>query len=441
MIMENGKLKMDNSQFSISTYPVMKDSGVEWIGEIPEGWEVKRFRYLFDLITDKIEGELPKIGLENIESESGRLIHTETDFEGEGIYFESGDILFGKLRPYLAKVYLADFQGKAVGDFFVFRSKSEIFANFGSKLILSQRFIEITNSSTFGAKMPRVSWDFISNLDIAYPSVTDQTTIANYLDRKTAEIDKLIAQKERLLELYEEEKTAIINQAVTKGIDPDVKLKDSGIDWLGEIPEGWEVKKLKYVANIVLGKMLTNNDKGGYEKRKYLRAANIEWLCVNVSDVKEMWFSSDELARLRIKEGDLLVSEGGEVGRSCIWKNELNECYIQNSVHKVSFANSNNSIYFLNLFFIMGQKGFFDSIVNRISIAHLTGEKLKEIYVVCPPSEEQTAIVRQIETEIVSINTKIAKTKKIIELQKEYRSALISEVVTGKIRVTQEVTT
>lgn len=195
------------------------------------------------------------------------------------------------------------------------------------------------------------------------------------------------------------------------------------------------VKKLKYVANVVLGKMLTNKDKGGYEKRKYLRAANIEWLCVNVSDVKEMWFSGDELVRLRIKEGDLLVSEGGAVGRSCIWKNELDECYIQNSVHKISFENSNNSIYFLNLFFIMGQKGFFDSIVNRISIAHLTGEKLKEIYVVCPPSEDQTTIVHHIETETARINAKIAKTQKIIELQKEYRTALISEVVTGKLRI------
>ena len=212
-------------------------------------------------------------------------------------------------------------------------------------------------------------------------------------------------------------------------------MKDSGVEWIGEIPEGWEVKKLKYVANVVLGKMLTNKDKGGYEKRKYLRAANIEWLCVNVFDVKEMWFSGDELTRLRIKEGDLLVSEGGEVGRSCIWKNELDECYIQNSVHKISFKNSNNSIYFLNLFFIMGQKGFFDSIVNRISIAHLTGEKLKEIYVVCPVPEQQTAIVKHIETETARINAKIAKTKKIISLHQEYRTALISEVVTGKLRI------
>ena len=142
-------------------YEKYKDSGVEWIGEIPARWEVKRFKYLFDLITEKVEGNLPKIGLENIESESGKLIDTGTEFDGDGIHFIPGDILYGKLRPYLAKVYLSNFQGKAVGDFFVFRSKGEIVDSFASKLMLSKRFIQITNGSTFGSKMPRVSWDFI----------------------------------------------------------------------------------------------------------------------------------------------------------------------------------------------------------------------------------------------------------------------------------------
>ncbi len=113
-------------------YEKYKDSGVEWIGEIPEGLEIKRFKYLFDLTTDKVEENLPKIGLENIESESGKLNKTDTDFDGDGIHFISNDILYGKLRPYLAKVYLSNFQGKAVGDFFVFRSKGEIFERFES---------------------------------------------------------------------------------------------------------------------------------------------------------------------------------------------------------------------------------------------------------------------------------------------------------------------
>jgi len=106
----------------------------------------------------------------------------------------------------------------------------------------------ILDSSTFGSKMPRVSPEFIANLVIYYPNLKEQKAIARFLDHKTAEIDQLIAQKEKLIGLYEEEKTAIINQAVTKGIDPDVKLKPSGIDWLGDIPEHWEVKRLRYLG-------------------------------------------------------------------------------------------------------------------------------------------------------------------------------------------------
>lgn len=112
--------------------------------------------------------------------------------------------------------------------------------------------------------------------------------------------------------------------------------KDSGIEWIGEVPGHWEVKRLKAVAQIVLGKMLTNDDKGDFSLKPYLRAGNINWLNVNVDDIKEMWFSDKELEKYRLETDDLLVSEGGEVGRTCIWKNELPECYIQNSVHKIT---------------------------------------------------------------------------------------------------------
>ena len=128
------------------------------------------------------------------------------------------------------------------------------------------------------------------------------------------------------------------------------KYKDSGIKWIGEIPEHWEVKKLKYIAHIILGKMLTPNDKGGYFLKPYLRAQNLKWLKPEVSNIKEMWFSEDELKTYRVEKNDLLISEGGEIGRTCIWNNELEEVYIQNSVNKVSIKN-NDPYYFLFLFY------------------------------------------------------------------------------------------
>ena len=193
----------------------LKDSGVEWIGDIPVRWKIKRFRYLFDSITEKAKDDLPKIGLENIENKTGKLIETNNCFDGDGIHFMSGDILFGKLRPYLAKVHLAEFQGKAVGDFFIFRSKNEICERFGARVISSKSFIEITNGSTFGAKMPRVSWDFISDLLIAYPNTEEQIAIANFLDWKIAEIDAKIAKTQRIIELQKEYRTTLIFEVIT----------------------------------------------------------------------------------------------------------------------------------------------------------------------------------------------------------------------------------
>ncbi len=130
------------------------------------------------------------------------------------------------------------------------------------------------------------------------------------------------------------------------------KYKQSNTEWIGKIPEHWDVKKLKYFAEIVLGKMLTNDDKGGYFYKQYLRAQNINWQKVNADDIKHMWFTEQELDQYRIKLNDLLISEGGEVGRTAIWNNEIEECYIQNSVHKVTMLNGNNPFYFLYLFFL-----------------------------------------------------------------------------------------
>jgi type I restriction enzyme, S subunit len=410
-------------------YAAYKDSGVEWIGEIPAGWEVKRFKYLFDLITDKAKEGLTKIGLENIESESGKLIKTNSEFEGDGIHFVSGDILFGKLRPYLAKVYLSNFQGNAVGDFFVFRTKGEIYQRFGSNLILSKRFIEITNGSTFGSKMPRVSWDFIANLKVAYPTINEQTAIANYLDRKTGEIDALIAQKQRLIELYQEEKTAIINKAVTQGIGPNGKLKDSGIDWLGEIPDGWEVSRLKNICSVRQGLQIPISERVLRQTKDCLPYITIKSIN-NPDDTKE--FIENPSKNVVCSKDDILVARTGATGEI---------------ITDVEGAFHNN-------FFLVDYDR--KQVIKSYLINFLKSPKIKEYLLLvagtttipdlnhdafyCTPFFvltflEQAAIVRHIETETARIDAKIAKTKRIIELQKEYRTALISEVVTGKIKV------
>jgi type I restriction enzyme S subunit len=207
------------------------------------------------------------------------------------------------------------------------------------------------------------------------------------------------------------------------------KYKDSGIPWIREIPEHWEMKKLKHFAECTLGKMLTNEDKGGYCLKPYLRAQNIRWFTVDISDVKEMWFSQDEIQKLELSKNDLLVSEGGEVGRTCIWNKEIEECYIQNSVHRIRLKKYNPK-YYLYHFFLSGNKGYFDSIVNKISIAHLTGEKLKDLLFLIPPKEEQTLIANHLDRKTFLIDDLIAKKKRLIELLNEEKTAVINQAVT-----------
>jgi len=423
----------------MKSYERCKPSGIEWIGKIPDHWKVKKLKYLVWTINEKAENDTNfRISLENIESNTGRLIGLENanSFQGELRKFQKGDVLFNKLRPYLAKVYLADNDGVCLGELLILRSKGESLPKFLFYRVLSYGFVKIVDSSTYGSKMPRASWDdFISQLLIPYPQNEEQTAIANYLDRKTGKIDELITKKQKLIDLLNEEKTAIINQAVTKGLNPNAPVKDSGIHWLGEVPAHWEIKKIKYIANLTLGKMLTGEDKGGNFLKPYLRAQNISWFKCDTSDVKEMWFSQSDLIKYRVNLNDLLVSEGGDVGRTCIWMNELDECYIQNSVHKITFKKYFNPKYFLYLFYSFGQKGYFLSIVNQISIGHLTGEKLKEVFTIFPGFDEQTAIVDYLDRKTDQMDDVISKTHHEIELLQEYRTALISEAVTGKIDV------
>jgi len=197
-----------------------KDSGIEWLGEIPAHWEVKKFKYFFTLITEKIIGTSDKkIALENIESWTGKLIETDTQFEGEGIAFKNEDILFGKLRPYLAKVLYPKFRGSAVGDIYVFRPQVSIDSEFSFYRILTRSFINLVNGATYGAKMPRASWDFIGNLLIAFPSLNEQVKIAKSIRTETTRIDTLITKTQNQIELLQEYRTALISEVVTGKID------------------------------------------------------------------------------------------------------------------------------------------------------------------------------------------------------------------------------
>lgn len=198
----------------------MRDSGIEWLGMIPKHWEINRVKSIVALINEKGSNSgSKKVGLENIESKTGRFLDSNSVFEGEGVEFVIDDILFGKLRPYLAKVYLSEFCGQAVGDFYVLRSRDCVLPKYLACLLISDLFISLVDGSTYGAKMPRANWEFISNIQVAIPSLEEQNLIVNYIDSRTLKIGQTISELQIQIQKLKEYKTAVISEVVTGKVD------------------------------------------------------------------------------------------------------------------------------------------------------------------------------------------------------------------------------
>jgi len=196
----------------------LKDSGVEWIGQVPEHWEVKRLKFVLTLSNKKEESKNSNkryIGMENIESFTGKINDIPLIAEGIANSFYKDEILFGKLRPYLAKSYLADFDGICSTEFLVYRSTKVLNNRFALNIFLSYGFIDAVNASTYGSKMPRANAEFISNMFLAIPPLSEQKQIIDYLDKQTAKIDQAIALKTAHIEKLKEYKSVLINDVVT----------------------------------------------------------------------------------------------------------------------------------------------------------------------------------------------------------------------------------
>jgi len=272
----------------------------------------------------------------------------------------------------------------------------------------------------------------------ALPPYHEQIAIAAYLDTKTTQIDRKIDLLSQKATQYGKLKQSLINETVTRGLDKSVPMKDSGVEWIGEVPVHWEVMRVKELGSLVLGKMLDNTPESNKSFKPYLKSKNIGWLKVTDSNVEEMYFSPHEIALYRIKEGDLLFSEGGEVGKTSIWNNEITECYIQNSVHKFTVNKNNNARYLLYLSYSAGQAKYYDSIVNFVSIKHLTKEKLARVEWLSPPLVEQIGIAAYLDEKTAQIDRIITNINSQIDKLKELRKALINDVVSGKIKVVSE---
>ena len=362
------------------------------------------------------------VALENIESWSGRFIETEGTYEGDGTAFEAGDILFGKLRPYLAKAWLADKSGEAVGDFHVLRCNPNDWAAFFHKVILSREIISLIDGSTFGAKMPRASWDFMGMLPVPVPPPAEQCAIAVFLDRETGKIDALVAEQERLMVLLKEKRQAVISQAVTKGLDPNVPMKPSGAEWLGDVPAHWDVMAVWLIFELGRGRVISHeeihNNIGDYPVYSSQTGSDGEMGRIDTFDF----------------DGDYLTwttdgANAGTVFRRSGKFNCTNVCgtmRLKADIHDLDYL-------------CLAVSSCTAAHVRQDINPKLMNNVMATIRIPIPPLFEQKQISALTDRQFAQINALIAEAERAITLLRERRAALISAAVTGKIDVRGQV--
>lgn len=430
-------------------YPNYKESGVAWLGEVPEHWEVGLLSSLF------VDNKEKNAGMKNnnlLSLSYGRIIQKDID-TNEGLLPESFES-YQIVHPGYIVLRLTDLQNdkKSLRTGFVKETGIITSAYTGlakkSKSIGDERYFHLY-LHTFdlhkgfygmGAGVRQgLNFDELKKLKFLLPPTNEQTLIANFLDRETAKIDTLIAKQERMIELLNEKRSALISHAVTKGIDPNAKMKDSGVEWLGEVPEHWEVTKIGVLSDkIGSGK----TPKGGSEVYLsegvvFIRSQNVYDEGLRLDDVVFISEKIDEeMKNTRVQPGDILLNiTGASIGRTAL----VPEDFINANVNQhVCIIRINDPKFRPFVSLVMKSnfvKNQIDMLQNGAAREGLNFEQIANILLVLPPVNEQLKISSFLEDKTAKIDTLIAKARQAIELMKERRTALISAAVTGKIDV------
>tara|TARA_R110002020_G_scaffold5703_2_gene23444 strand:- start:6664 stop:7860 length:1197 start_codon:yes stop_codon:yes gene_type:complete len=279
----------------------------------------------------------------------------------------------------------------------------------------------------------QMTHDRFLSAPLPIPSADEQAAIVKYLAHAHARIDRAIAAKRKLIVLLDEQKQAITHDAVTRGLDPSAPLTDSGIPWLGEIPAHWQVAALRFKYDQTLGKMLDSKRISGAHQVPYLRNTDVQWGRINTADLPVMDIREDEYESYTVRKGDLLVCEGGEVGRAAIWRND-GLIGFQKALHRLRPIGDEDPEFALLALRAAKRLGAFDT--GRVStIAHLTGEQLRASRFAWPPPDEQKGIVADIRAKTAKLDGIAVRVMREVELLREFRTRLTSDVVTGQLDV------
>ena len=424
-------------------YAEYQDSGIEWLGEIPKDWEVLKLKYVLDLISEKSQDNSQKyVGMENIASKTGKYVHTEEVIpEGISNTFKENDVLFGKLRPYLAKSWLASFSGICSSELLVLRAK-KVCPKFLQYYTLTDEFINQVDSSTYGSKMPRASWEFISLLPLPKCSYELSLTIANFLDHETAKIDSLIAKQEKLIELLKEKRQAMISHAVTKGLNPDVNMKDSGVEWLGQVPEHWKCIKIKHITTTFEQGWSPQCDSRPAESHEYgvLKVGCVNGGSFRSSENKALPPELEPRLQYLIQKDDLLISRANTkelVGSASVVNGDYPNLILCDKLYRLRFS-KNVLPEMVSLYLSIGavrKQIELGATGASHSMQNIGQDTIKELYYLLPPYEEALNILESIKQSNQKFDELTKKAESAIQLMQERRTALISSAVTGKIDV------
>ena len=448
---EAGRELVDQPLRRFKPYPAYRDSGVAWLGEIPTHWEVKRISELMTLVNGfpfDSEHFVRGDGVPLVRIRDLYATETEVNYTGpivENAWIETGDVIIGMDGDFNVGRWRGS-RALLNQRMCCLRARSRTNAGFVTYLLPAP--LRIINDLTYSTTVKHLSSNAVRKIRLGSPPLPEQRAIAGFLDRETARIDALVAKKERLIELLREQRTALITRAVTKGLDQTVPMKDFGVEWLGEIPAHWEVKRLKHLLVAAKGAIKTGPF-GSQLQSSEMQAGHIK--VYNQRSVIDRDFSGGEnyvslekFAELRAFEtfpGDLLITTRGSIGRCAVLPDDAERGILHPCLMRVQSDQRRILTRFLEIqieeaAIVLDQLRFMS---NATTIDVIYSESLREVWLTLPPLMEQAAIAAFLDRETARIVALVAKVRDAIERLKELRTALISAAVTGKIDVREEV--
>ncbi|EDJ8987162.1 restriction endonuclease subunit S [Salmonella enterica subsp. diarizonae] len=425
-------------------YTAYKDSGIEWIGQVPEHWKVARVKRLASLRNERrndVSTDTIYIGLEDVEAGSGQYKPTngssrQSEDSTVGIFYE-GDVLYGKLRPYLRKAIISEMAGCCSTEFLVLRAeKTE--PRWLQEWLLTPDVTHQIESGCEGAKMPRADWGHIGSIEVVYPDQPEQAQILTTLDRETARIDALVEKKTRFIELLKEKRQALITHAVTKGLDPNVKMKDSGVEWIGQVPEHWAVPALKFLLStpITDGPHETPVPAEPQDGIVFISAEAVSSGRINFSKAWGYISRADHKRysrKYKPQQGDIYMVKSGATTGITAMVEDNREFNIWSPLAAIR-ANSETAPKFL--LYALRSTEFQAGVTLNWSYGtqqNIGMNVLENLPLPIPPYKEQATIVATLDSETARINALISKAEQSITLLKERRAAFITAAVTGQI--------